>query len=60
MSADYGTDLAETYNLRGQQELSIGNLDKAIADFKKGFAIDPTNTSLDANLSAALIQKSNS
>ncbi|MCH7591180.1 MAG: tetratricopeptide repeat protein [Planctomycetes bacterium] len=52
---DYGPDLANAYNLRGQQRVLLGDLNGAIEDFKKGLTIDPTNASLDANLSSALL-----
>ncbi len=52
----YRKDVASAYDLRGQLRVSQNKLDDAIADYKKGFALDPSNTSLDANLSAALAQ----
>ena len=62
----YGTDgfndtyrqaLANAYDLRGQLRVTQDKLDDAISDYEKGFALDPANTSLDANFSAALAQK---
>ncbi len=52
---DYGPDLANAYNLRGQRNVTLGNLEDAVEDFTKGFAIDPTNALLSANLSSALL-----
>ena len=52
--ATYGQDLAEAYNQRGQQRVALGDLDDAIDDFRAGISIDPTNTSLTANYSAAM------
>ena len=56
VNAAYGTDLARAYDLRGQLRVSLGKLSDAIQDFKKGIALDPSNTSLSANLSSALAQ----
>ena len=56
----YRLDLARAYDARGQLRRSLGDLDDAIDDFKKGFALDPSNTSLDANLSSALAQNGGS
>lgn len=50
----YRQDLARAYDARGQLRQSLGKLSDAIEDFKRGFAIDPSNKSLDANLSSAL------
>ena len=52
---DYGPDLANAYDLRGQRSVILGNLDDAIADFTRGIAIDPTNASLSTNLSSAVL-----
>ncbi|MCH7813186.1 MAG: hypothetical protein IID40_04105 [Planctomycetes bacterium] len=51
----YRQDLARAYDERGLYRLSLGQDDKALEDFKRGFELDPTNASLDANLSAALL-----
>ncbi len=56
LSTSYGQDLAEAYNLRGQLREGTDDLTNAIVDYKKGIGIDPTNASLSANLSAALLQ----
>ncbi len=56
----YGQDLARAYDLRGQQRLSLGKLDEAIEDFTKGITLDPTSSSLNAHLSAAVLQKNGS
>lgn len=56
----YRQDLARAYDARGQLSLSLGKVNDAIADFKKGFALDPTNTTLDTNLSSALAQNGGS
>ncbi len=53
-TASYRQELARAYDLRGQRYQILDELSKAIADFKTGVGLDPTNTSLDANLSAAL------
>ncbi len=52
----YRQDLAEAYNQRGQSYISNDKLNEAIADYKKGFALDPTNSSLEANLTSAIHQ----
>lgn len=54
----YRQDLARAYDLRGQFRMSLSKLDLAIEDFKKGVILDPSNTSLNANLSTALTQSS--
>lgn len=54
--ATYGQDLARAYDLRGQQQVSLGKLDEALEDFKRGIEVDPSNSSLSANYSAAVLQ----
>ncbi|MCP4250720.1 MAG: hypothetical protein GY778_27080 [bacterium] len=51
----YRQDLARAYDERGLYRQSLGQHDEALEDFKRGFELDPTNASLDANLSAALL-----
>lgn len=53
----YITDLADAYDLRGQQLVARGKIDDAIEDFERGLAVDPTNSSLGANFSSAYLQK---
>ncbi|MFQ5463006.1 MAG: tetratricopeptide repeat protein [Phycisphaerae bacterium] len=51
--ASYGQDLAGVYDLRGRQSLARGKVSDAIADFKRGLEIDPTNASLGVGLALA-------
>ncbi|MCH7595727.1 MAG: tetratricopeptide repeat protein [Planctomycetes bacterium] len=53
----YAADLAKAYDLRGQQNKTLGKLDDAIKDFTKAFSLDPTSASISANLSAAILEK---
>ena len=55
--ATYGKDLARAYNARGQQRVALNELDDAILDFSRGFSVDSTNTTLNANYAAAVAQK---
>lgn len=50
----YRKDLANAYDLRGQHLLSLGKTEDALEDFKAGFALDPSNQSLNTNLSNTL------
>lgn len=50
----YRQDLARAFDLRGQRQLSLNKTDEALADFKKAFSLDPSNASIDADLSSAL------
>jgi len=56
VNTTYRQDLAGAYDLRGQLRMRLGETAEAIEDFKMGFSLDPSNASLDANLSAALTQ----
>ncbi len=51
------TDLANAYDLRGQQLLARGKMDDALEDFERGLAVDPTNSSLGESFSSAYLQK---
>ena len=53
----YATDLAKAHDARGQYRVAIGKLDDAIEDYKKGISVDPANTSLAVNYSAAIARK---
>ncbi|MFQ5591394.1 MAG: tetratricopeptide repeat protein [Phycisphaerae bacterium] len=50
----YRKDLAIAYDARGQDLLSDNKLADAIEDFKRAYRLDPSNASIEANLTAAM------
>ncbi|MBU0719626.1 MAG: tetratricopeptide repeat protein, partial [Planctomycetes bacterium] len=57
ITPSYRLELADAYDLRGQLNVNIGELDDALDDFERGLEVNPTNTSLIANYASAYQQR---